>query len=242
MENLNELVELAKKATSGKWIADSGEGWDAIISQQDMANANFIIGEFIGPDSKANKEFVSAANPEAILAIAEAFRALEQASQKNLDGALAWQQRAEHAEHALKDANVCIVAAEQEIADLNAELSAAEAKLAEVEQQKAQWVAWAKEGCAEADRLKAKLAELEKQEPVGYHRGEARAVFRVWHYADGDICVPVYSRPVPAITLAELVPGERPVTNEKLLCDNIENNGWNLCRAAILRNIEEQSQ
>lgn len=78
MEKLNELVELAKKATSGKWIADSGEGWDAIISQQDMVNGNFIVGEFIGPDSKANKDFVLAASPENILAIAEAFRALEQ--------------------------------------------------------------------------------------------------------------------------------------------------------------------
>ena len=78
MEKLNELVELAKKATSGKWIADSGEGWDAIISQQDMVNGNFIVGEFIGPDSKANKDFVLAASPENILAIAKAFRALEQ--------------------------------------------------------------------------------------------------------------------------------------------------------------------
>lgn len=78
MEKLNELVELAKKATSGEWIADSGEGWDAIISQQDMVNGNFIVGEFIGPDSKANKDFVLAASPENTLAIAEAFRALEQ--------------------------------------------------------------------------------------------------------------------------------------------------------------------
>lgn len=77
MEKLNELVELAKKATSGKWIADSGEGWNAIVSQQDMVNGNFIISEFIGPDSKANKDFVLAANPDNILAIAEAFRALE---------------------------------------------------------------------------------------------------------------------------------------------------------------------
>jgi len=78
MEKLNTLVDLAKKATSGEWIADSGEGWNAIISQKDMVNNNFIIGEFIGPDSTVNKDFVLAASPENILAIAEAFRALEQ--------------------------------------------------------------------------------------------------------------------------------------------------------------------
>lgn len=103
MEKLNELADLANKATKGAWVADSGEGWDAIISQQDMVNSNFIIGEFIGPDSKANKDFVLAVSPENILAIAEEFRALEREVQKNLDGALAWQQRAEAAEAKLAE-------------------------------------------------------------------------------------------------------------------------------------------
>jgi len=114
MEKLNELVELAKKATSGKWIADSGEGWDAIISQQDMVNGNFIVGEFIGPDSKANKDFVLAASPENILAIAEAFRALEQ--------------RAEAAEAKLETAV-------RAVDNLDAERNALRAKLEELEKQ-----------------------------------------------------------------------------------------------------------
>lgn len=54
-------------------------------------------------------------------------------------------------------------------------------------------------------------------------------------------------RPAPAVNLAELVPVEmvvepfsRPVEAQKTLEARAE--GFNLCRAAILRNIEEQSK
>lgn len=62
------------------------------------------------------------------------------------------------------------------------------------------------EARCQRDALQAKLDELAKRKPCGYHSTDARAVFRVWPYADGKICVPVYSRPVPAVSLAELVP------------------------------------
>lgn len=204
MKELNELVELAEKVLSPK---------DA----------------FAGVEAKF--EWKARANPTAILAIAEAFRALGQESQKNLDGALAWQQRAEHAEHALKDANVCIVAAEQEIADLNVELSAAQAK-------------------------------LEKQEPVAYWHRSGQVVTRDECHNDKIFAIcckverPLFTRPAPAINLAELVPDVEE--NEQAfnagvnaLVDCLEDCGdaeqglrlaLRASRASILRNIEEQSQ
>lgn len=97
--------------------------------------------------------------------------------------------------------------------------------------------------------LEAKLAELEKQEPVAYVMGEETIEdfnrgYEFFAVRDAENeeemkSIPLFTRPAPAADLAELVPDEKPVTNDKLLCDNIENNGWNLCRAAILHNIEE---
>ncbi|KAA5932363.1 MULTISPECIES: hypothetical protein [unclassified Pantoea] len=216
MEKLNELVELAKKATSGKWIADSGEGWDAIISQQDMVNGNFIISEFIGPDSKANKDFVLAASPENILAIAEAFRALEQ--------------RAEAAEADNRKLLKTIYEEKGVALRIVDKLHAAEAK----------------------------LAELEKQEPVAYTGAEELKVMQQGTYADmftphdsyksDPQWIPLFIRPAPAINLAELVPREIEITVTEgvrhglvngSICNPHRADGWNACVAAILRNIEE---
>ncbi|WP_336747841.1 hypothetical protein [Pantoea vagans] len=201
MEKLNELVELAKKATSGKWIADSGEGWDAIISQQDMVNGNFIVGEFIGPDSKTNKDFVLAASPENILAIAEAFRALEQELEKECDILIdtaesmrQWKQRAEAAE--------------------------------------------------------AKLAEQEKRKPDFHVRQIRTEQGPAWIECGADYTrgSHFFTRPVPAVRLAELVPAEwtlaqalrfvdkyTPLSEEEAALFAV-----NSFRAAILRNIEEE--
>ncbi|WP_370426259.1 hypothetical protein AB9Q52_013340 [Pantoea vagans] len=223
MKILNELLELAKKATSGKWIADSGEGWDAIISQQDMVNGNFIVGEFIGPDSKANKDFVLAASPENILAIAEAFRALEQEVQKNLEGALAWQQRAE----------------------------AAEAKQADLEKQdESRWNTH--DGIARPiglDKDDLVYLRMKRQEiKLPYPAGMVN-----WEHDGGEFDVIAWAsvnatiHPAPAVSLAELVPPE--MTLQEAI-NFIEDEGAlseaeaamlanNACRAAILRNIEE---
>lgn len=93
-------------------------------------------------------------------AIAEAFRALEQESQKNLNGALAWQQRAE----------------------------AAEAKLAELEKQEP--VAWTSK--ANLDTLKS-----EPRKTLEFMTGDKSILSNP---------VPLYARPVPAVSLTELVP------------------------------------
>jgi hypothetical protein len=92
MEKLNELVELAKKATPGKWWIDShGHSMVAFSGEAGDVEIVFATDNDMGPlvrhgdtgnlshwrnDNDAT--FIAAANPDTILAIAEAFRALEQ--------------------------------------------------------------------------------------------------------------------------------------------------------------------
>lgn len=59
----------AQLASSGKWIKESGDGWEAICSSDDQANSGFIIAHFEGPDAKENREFIQAANPATVLAL-----------------------------------------------------------------------------------------------------------------------------------------------------------------------------
>jgi|GEM_PF-3564903 len=75
MENLNELVELAKNATQGEWTTDIR---GSVIAADDQANNGFVICAASGCDKSNNVEFIAAANPKTILAIAKAYRALEQ--------------------------------------------------------------------------------------------------------------------------------------------------------------------
>lgn len=109
MEKLNELVEQAK------FVADwHGSDWSSALCQdKDGKQAHEIICEsrgeaVISTGSNSNEaswlcDYLELCSPENILAIAEAFRALEQEVQKNLEGALAWQQRAEAAEAKLAE-------------------------------------------------------------------------------------------------------------------------------------------
>lgn len=62
----------AEKASSGDWVKESGDGWDATCSNDDQANSGFIIANFIGPDSAANREFVQLANPANVKRLVEA--------------------------------------------------------------------------------------------------------------------------------------------------------------------------
>lgn len=94
----------------------------------------------------------------------------------------------------------------------------------------------------------AKLAELEKQEPHHY------AVFEPEIFGEGDSwksCHPdfdgakaFYSRPAPAINLAEMVKKVMPAYADNNIeefygCSDEFCAGWNHHDAAILRNIEE---
>ena len=78
-ELAHSLKAAAEKASSGDWVKESGDGWDATCSNDDQANSGFIIAHFVGPDSAANREFVHLANPANVLALVEA---LEKAQQR----------------------------------------------------------------------------------------------------------------------------------------------------------------
>lgn len=67
--NKQALRSKSRAASAGKWIKESGDGWEAICSSDDQANGNFIIAHFEGPDAEANREFVQVANPETMLAL-----------------------------------------------------------------------------------------------------------------------------------------------------------------------------
>ncbi|EDQ3177025.1 ead/Ea22-like family protein [Salmonella enterica subsp. enterica] len=67
--NKQELRSKSRAASAGKWIKESGDGWEAICSSDDQANGNFIIAHFEGPDAEANREFVQVANPDTMLAL-----------------------------------------------------------------------------------------------------------------------------------------------------------------------------
>ncbi|ORM78309.1 hypothetical protein [Pantoea eucrina] len=98
----------------------------------------------------------------------------------------------------------------------------------------------------ECNAFEAKLAELERQEPVAFtspfYWKELNESGRVncWlrnDRRDPDFNVELFTRPAPALSLAELVPPE-----EKGWQTNEFKSGRNSMRADILRNIEEQSQ
>jgi len=90
MKELNKLVELAKKATPGKWWIDSHGHTMVAFNDDDMEIVFVTKSEAMG-SAKRHEDtgnlshwrndndatFIAAANPATILAIAEAFRALE---------------------------------------------------------------------------------------------------------------------------------------------------------------------
>lgn len=118
---------------------------------------------------------------------------------------------------------------------------AAEAKIQSVTESRDQWEANAHEFSRCADRLEAKLAELEKQEPVAdivawSHPHEERTCdirLRKYDLKPGAL----FYRPAPAINLAELVPPEADGSNLPFAA-----NGWNACRAEMLRKIEDKAK
>lgn len=172
--------------------------------------------------------------------IAESFRELEQEAQKNLEGAFAWQQRAEAAEQANEEYAI--------LAD--------------------SWEAHARSAIAERNDALAKLAELDKQEPVAWISQSEMALIRptdkrcveatLWGVQRFDEA-PLYARPVPAVNLADLAPDfdNSRASFEAFMNANydtrLKRSGigyagqvvnqmwqtWIECRAAILRNIEE---
>lgn len=104
-----------------------------------------------------------------------------------------------------------------------------------------------------------KLAELDKQEPAAftsdYYWSELNRAGRVncWlrnDRRDPGFQVELFTRPAPAVNLADLVPDEIPEREDEEGCDidYLEPSevyqigkatGFNKCRATTLRNIEE---
>ncbi len=113
-----------------------------------------------------------------------------------------------------------------------------------------------------AEAAEANLAELKKQEPVGWmtnvevdelHRGIAEEAY-IYKSADAASTIPLYARPEPAVSLAELVEHSANkdasqiihlfdgVYDDRSRVWSLANDVWDACHAAILRNIEEQSK
>lgn len=99
-----------------------------------------------------------------------------------------------------------------------------------------------------AEAAEAKLAELEKQEPVfqievsGNHWLNAGPVDDTDFTALPDGINNLYARPAPAVSLAEMVPGgynrSAKDYDDDSIADIMFANGFDACRAAILRNIK----
>ena len=77
-ELAHSLKAAAEKASNADWVKESGDGWEAICSNDDRVNGGFIIAHFEGPDAAENREFVQAANPANILALVEALELKEE--------------------------------------------------------------------------------------------------------------------------------------------------------------------
>ncbi|MEZ6879847.1 ead/Ea22-like family protein [Enterobacter sp. KB-280D8] len=77
MSNIDKraLRASARSASAGEWINETSDGWGAICSSDDQANGGFIIAHFVGPDGQANREFVKAANPAAVLTLLDELEA-----------------------------------------------------------------------------------------------------------------------------------------------------------------------
>lgn len=155
--------------------------------------------------------------------VEEGFRALEQAKVSaeherdcHMDIAdyfkeswVTQKQRAEAAEEWVKVAERTMDHQANVITELGVRAEAAEAKLATKEEELSQYVECFEAEAARADRNHAKLAELEQQEPVIEVIVDGRAtddyMFNINKPLPNGIHE-LFTRPAPAINLAELVP------------------------------------
>lgn len=211
---------------------------------KDLNEVKQVI-KYLEIDAKAYADNFSASmivSTKNILAIADAFRALE----KEKDKAEVEKAGAEERIRMMFDAK-------NHWAD---RARAAEAKLETKEQELAQYVECFEAEAARADRNHAKLAEMERQERVGFEvvtqSGEVMTLCKPesgQSYLNMNCTLrDVFRRPAPAINLSELVPGDIPKDVYQVIYQEcggfVDSNAnaqtiWNACLAAILRNIEE---
>ncbi|WP_277971795.1 hypothetical protein [Pantoea agglomerans] len=198
-----------------------------------------IVENLVACDS-AEPEAVEQYQAWTLKRLAEAFRVLERTSDTNMAAAQAmrddmyhWKKRAE--------------AAEAKLAEQGAEVDKANALIDELRAERDLLQRIAGDRGNKLEAAEAKLAELAKQPPVAYTDAEELDIMQKGTYADmfkpcdeyksDPKWIPLFTRPAPAADLAELVPA-MPSLNNGIVGYN---EGWNSCRATILRNIEEKS-
>ena len=207
------------------------------------------LNELVELASKADKLclLMRNVNPHTILAIAEAFRALEQELEKECDILIdtaesmrQWRQRAEAAESALN-----MVRAQRDLEmTRNDEHETEKAKLhAEIYRLQEEvrgpdgFDTWKDAAIA------LKLAAKNKVNDIDYLTAMSAFHSKDWHGVDP---ITGYmkgwnARPAPAVSLAELVP-EKRITDFDCAYYPLfkaRDEGWNECIDHILRNIEE---
>ncbi|EEW2383682.1 ead/Ea22-like family protein [Escherichia coli O19:H7] len=76
--NYQALRLAAENATPGEWCADDYHG---VIADAGL-NANYYIASCSGPDNRANKRFIAAANPASVLALLDELEKMQAQSSK----------------------------------------------------------------------------------------------------------------------------------------------------------------
>ena len=76
--NYQALRLAAENATPGEWCADDYHG---VIADAGL-NANYYIASCSGPDNRANKRFIAAANPATVLALLDELEKMQAQSSK----------------------------------------------------------------------------------------------------------------------------------------------------------------
>lgn len=103
-----------------------------------------------------------------------------------------------------------------------------------------------------AEAAEAKLAELEQQEPVAYvHPAYLQAGALGFDASVGRLApaqIPLFTRPAPAVDLADLLPPKKELvsdTKNLQACEwgfHLQDEGWNKCIDAVIKNIEARKK
>ncbi|CAH3289800.1 hypothetical protein AI2602V1_2132 [Citrobacter freundii] len=107
--NKQALRIAAENATPGEWCADDYHG---VIADAGL-NANYYIASCSGPDNRANKRFIAAANPATVLALLDENLQLQRDKDSLEAAAIAMRDD-------MREARGKLEAAEKRIAELSA--------------------------------------------------------------------------------------------------------------------------
>lgn len=215
-----ELIERCSAAvnvTSDLWRRCLALGEDFAAARYE---AELLWQEIALADAVAS--LMDGVNPHHILAIAEAFQALEQ--------------RAEAAEATIKQQDELILSYQETIRQQTEKLAEEKRINSKLREDRA--------GLSrECNAFEAKLDELAKQEAVAFVNAPRKAKML---YAGERLPVDtnLYARPAPAVSLAELVPDKKSTDIDYAYypLTKARHEGYNECVDDILRNIEESKK